>query len=77
MRKEGETQDGNPKICVYVNGILIRSVDNAEDFVTADSDDYVVFRYNLSEYAGQVVEVKIESIYGEHACFDKVFMSNN
>lgn len=77
LRKEGETQDGNPKICVYVNGILIRSVDNAEDFVTADSDDYVVFRYNLSEYAGQVVEVKIESIYGEHACFDKVFMSNN
>lgn len=69
-RPQGE-QDKDPMVKLYVNGKLVRAVGAQEDWVTSDPmnpDSSVKREYDLSEYAGKEVTIKIENNRGQHAC---------
>lgn len=76
VRPEGQAQDIDPKICVYADDMLIRAIDAVDDFVTVTTDDYIVFRYDLTQFVGQDVTIRIENKAGPHACFDRVFFDS-
>lgn len=74
IRPVGTAQELPPKVSVYVNDQLIRAIGNNQDYVTVDSDDYITFAYDLSQYVGESVTIKIMSVSGQHACFNKIYL---
>lgn len=66
-RPSGE-QDKDPKVKLYVNGVLVRAAGATEDYVTATSDSFVKYEYDITAYAGEEVVIKIENVEGRHAC---------
>lgn len=65
-------QDLDPKIIVKINNTLVKAVGIETDYVSATTDDYSPFLYDLSSYNGQVVNIKIINVEGEHACFNEL-----
>ena len=72
VRGPGEAQDTDPQIKLYVNGTLLRAFGVNTDYVTTSGETYEEFIYDLSQYKGQTVMIKLESVAGQHACFNKV-----
>lgn len=73
VRPQGEDQDYDPKIYVYVNDTLVRAIGVDGDCVRATSDYYDKYYYDLRAYTGQAVTVTVKNTDGEHACFNKIY----
>lgn len=74
VRPEGQEKDTPPQIEVYVNNKLITAIGASESYVSVYTDAYEIFAYDLSEFVGQDVTIKIATIAGQHACFDMVYL---
>lgn len=74
FKRTGSVQDSDPKIVIKVNGEIIRAYYAESDYITVNAGtDPRTWRYDISAFAGQTIEIEIANIYGEHACFDKAF----
>lgn len=65
-------QDLDPKILVKINDTLVKAIGIDTDYVSATTDEYSPFLYDLSSYNGEVVNIKIINVEGEHACFNEL-----
>ncbi len=64
-------QDKDPQIVVYINDLILPAIGH-DDYVVATSNDYSQYSYNLSQFKGQNIRVRIVNREGEHACFDNI-----
>lgn len=69
-------EDLDPKVYVYVNGLLVTPQNVDGDYATVSTEAYTAFTFDLSAYAGQDVDIKVVSEEGEHACFSSIKLTN-
>lgn len=70
------SQDSDPKVYVYVNGVLVIPQNGDDDYATVSTEAYTAFTYDLSAYVGQDVDIRVVSEEGEHACFSFIKLIN-
>ena len=71
----GEKQDKDPQVYVYVNDSLILSL-TGEQYATAKGDTVQKYIYDLREFVGQPVEIRLVNKQGDHACIPDIYFSS-
>lgn len=70
-------QDTPPELYGYVNGELIKAIDNDSEYSTVTSDNYRCIAFDLSAYVGQTVTFTFETHKGNHAAIGRIVFAEN
>ena len=77
MFVRSDVADTPPELYGYVNGTLIRAMDNAGDYSTVTGDNYRCIAFDLSAYIGQTVTFSFETHKGNHAAIGRIVFSGD
>lgn len=72
-----DNPDSPALLQLYVNGEIVRGIGAASDSVAVSSDSYRCIGYDLTEYIGQTVEIRMVSEQGEHATIGRIIMTDD